>query len=146
MTRMPTRWTGLAAALGISALALAWPAPAAQAASTAHIRLIAASGGPAKVDPGLRDVEPLLKRNLNFTQLRLLDSGSVKLPTTGAAVSLKAGVTVRCNGSADKLAITVESGGRVVAQTQVAMRPNIPLILSGFPGGGGTMMVIVQLR
>lgn len=144
--RMRTRWTGLAAALGIATLLVAWPAPAAQAGQTAHIRLIAASGGPAKTDGALRDVEPLLKRNLNFSQLRLLDSGSVKLPSTGSAVALKSGVTVRCNGSADRLSITVESGGRVVAQTQVAMRPNIPLILSGFPGSGGTMMVIVQLR
>ena len=146
MTRMQTRWTGLAAALAIVSLALGWPAPAAQAASTAHIRLVAAAAGPDKTDAGLRDVAPLLKRNLHLTQLQLVDSGSVKLPSTGDIVALKSGVTVRCNGSADRLAITVESGGRVVAQTQVAMRPGIPLILSGFPGGGGTLMVIVQLR
>ncbi len=146
MTRMPKRWTRMAMALGIATLAIGWPAPAAEAAQTAHIRLVAAAAGPGGADAGLRDVEPLLKRNLNVTNLRLIDSGSVRLPSTGDVVALKAGVIVRCNGSADRLAITVESGGRVVAQTQVAMRPGIPLILSGFPGSGGTLMVIVHLR
>lgn len=145
MTSMLTRRTSLAALLAVAAL-LAWPAPAAMAAQTAQIRLVAASAGAGKVDAGLGDVAPLLKRNLNVTQLQLLDSGSVRLPSTGDVLAMKAGVTVRCNGSADRLAITVESGGRVVAQTQVAMRAGIPLILSGFPGSGGTMMVIVQLR
>lgn len=145
MTSMQTRRTGIAALLAVAAL-LAWPAPAALAAQTAQIRLVAASAGAEKVDAALRDVAPLLKRNLNVTQIQLLDSGSVRLPSTGDVLAMKAGVTVRCNGSADRLAITVESGGRVVAQTQVAMRAGIPLILSGFPGSGGTMMVIVQLR
>lgn len=110
------------------------------------VRLVEASGGPARTDPALKDVEAMLKGNLPFSQFRLVDRTAVRLPAIQQATDLKGGVVMRFNGDQQKLAVTMEQGGRVVLQTQIALHDGIPLVLGGFPSGGGRMMIVLVVR
>lgn len=122
------------------------PAASAGAGQQLGVRVVEASGGPARTDPALHDVEKMLKGNLPFSQFRLVDRASVRLPAVQQAAGLKGGITLRFNGDQMKLAVTMEQGGKVVLQTQIALHDGVPLVLGGFPSGGGRMMIVLVVR
>lgn len=133
----------------VAALLCVWLVGAAArpaAGATLLLRAVTASSGSAEMDPALRDVEPLLKRHLQYTQFRLAGSAAVPLPADGAAVKLGADVVARCRGDLDRLVLTIEQRGRVVVQTQVGLRRGVPLVFSGLAGREGTTLIVIVAR
>lgn len=133
------------AACGLAAGILTAAAQPATGA-TLLVRTVTASSGPADVDAALRDVEPLLKRHLQFTQFRLAGSASIRLPADRASVKLSPDIVARCSGDLDRLVLTIEQRGKVVVQTQVGLRRGVPLVFSGLGGREGTTLIVVVLQ
>ncbi len=127
------------------ALALALR-PADAPATQLSVRLIEASNAEGGMDRALQDIAPLLRNNLPFKTYTLVDAQAVRLPSTGQALTLRGGYIVRCQGSLERLAVTVELNGRVLIQTEIALRPGAPMILGGFSGGRGKMLVVLVAR
>lgn len=121
-----------------------WALAAAEtpAAERLTIRLVQASNQGEGASAELRDVAPLLQRNLPYRRFDLLESRTVRLPAD-QALSFAAGLTVRCTGHENRLALFVESGGAVLLQTEVRLTGETPLILGGFPAPGGTRRLLV---
>ncbi len=141
---------GLGASLyrTVGVIAVAWLAAAGQpaAGATLLVRAVAASSGPSQIDAALRDVEPLLKRQLQFTQFRLTGSATVTLPADGAPVKLGQDLVARCRGDLDRLSVTIEHKDRVVVQTQVGLRRGSPLVFAGLTGRDSTTLVVIVAR
>lgn len=110
------------------------------------VRAIAASAGPPSIDAALKDLEPMLRRHLNFSRFQLMGRATVPLPAQGAPVRVAGDTVVRCTGGAERLSLTIEQRGRVVVQTQVLLRPGAPLVFSGLSEKGGTLLIAVQMR
>ncbi len=131
---------------GLAALWLVGSAARPAAGATLLLRAVTASSGPAEVDGALRDVEPLLRRHLQYSQFRLAGSASISLPADGAAVNVGADVVARCHGDLDRLVLTIEQRGRVVVQTQVGLRRGVPLVFSGLASREGTTLIVIIAR
>ncbi len=119
--------------------------PLAARAAELDVRVIAASTAGQQVDASLRDIEPLLRRHLNFTSFELVKRGTIRLPSEGRPLAL-GDVAIRCLGGQERLAITIEQSGRVVVQTQTSLRHRHPLVFSGLPGPRGTLLIALLLR
>ncbi len=116
-------------------------------AETLDIMAISAASGPAQTDSALRDLLPLLRRHLpNYTAFRLLDRRAVGLPTEAQRISLAGRLTVHCQGSSQRLSLTVADRDRVIVQTQVSLRLDVPLVFAGVPNRDGILAVAVVLR
>ncbi len=129
------RWIPL---LALWALA----ASGARAADRLTIRLIQASNQTEGASAELRDVAPLLRRNLPYRRFELLESRTVRLPVE-QSLPFAAGLTVRCAGDENRLALFVESDGVILLQTEVRLTGETPLILGGFPAPGGARRLLV---
>ncbi|MCX7819093.1 MAG: hypothetical protein N2652_07805 [Kiritimatiellae bacterium] len=116
------------------------------AGATLTLRAVAASSGPPEVDAALRDVEPLLKRNLPFTRFRLVGSAAIPLPANNATANVGGEIEARCSGDMERLSLTIQQRGRVVVQTQVGLRRGAPLVFSGLAGRDGTTLVVIVAR
>ncbi len=126
---------------------LSWMVATLVHAAEFDVRVIAASTGPPKIHPSLRDVEPLLRRHLNFQQFELVDRGSIRLPSNGQPLRLDQGkLVVRCTGQEERLSLTIEQNGRTIVQTQISLRRGHPLIFSGLPDSRGTLLITLVLR
>jgi len=131
-------------ALAAAAL-LALGAGVAAAGERLSIRLVEARQGEREeLAPQLRDVARLLRDNLPYAAYELLDSRTVSLPAKGA-VPMAHEFTLYCYGMEDQLSLTLDHGGRVVLQTQIALREGRPFILGGFPGPRGGRILLVVL-
>ncbi|MCX7668902.1 MAG: hypothetical protein N2439_02360 [Anaerolineae bacterium] len=123
-------------------LAVAQPGAAAERLT---IRLVQATNEGQGASDGLRDVAPLLERNLPFRRFELLESRTIRLPAADTLV-FGAGLSVRCEGDDERLALLVRSGDAVLLQTQVRLTGQTPLILGGFPAPGGRRLLVLTAR
>lgn len=126
-------------------LAVAASAPAAGATERLTIRLVQASNDGEGASGGLRDVAPLLQRNLPFRRFDLLESRTIRLPASETIV-FNAGLSVRCEGDAERLSLFVQAGDTVVLQTQVRLTGQTPLILGGFAAPGGRRLLVLTAQ
>jgi hypothetical protein len=116
-------------------------------AETLDIMAISAASGPAQTDSALRDLLPLLRRHLpNYTAFKLLDRRAVGLPTEAQRVSLAGRLTVHCQGSSQRLSLTVADRDRVIVHTQVSLRLDVPLVFAGVPNRDGILALAVVVR
>ena len=132
----------------LSAGILLWVVLAASGAAAADrltIRLVQATNEGQGASDGLRDVAPLLERNLPFRRFDLLESRTIRLPASQTVV-FGAGISVKCDGGGDNLSLFVQSGGAVLLQTQVRLTGQTPLILGGFPAPGGRRLLVLTAR
>lgn len=126
-------------------LAVAASAPTAGAAERLTIRLVQASNVGEGASGGLRDVAPLLERNLPFRRFELLESRTIRLPTSETIV-FSAGLSVRCEGDSERLSLLVQAGDTVVLQTEVRLTGQTPLILGGFAAPSGRRLLVLTLQ
>jgi len=132
----------------LSAGLLLWAALAASGAAAADrltIRLVQATNEGQGASEGLRDVAPLLERNLPFRRFDLLESRTIRLPAS-ETVAFAAGISVKCEGGEEGLSLFVQAGGAVLLQTQVRLTGQTPLILGGFPAPGGRRLLVLTAR
>ncbi len=122
-------------------LALALPA----AAGTVSIRLVEATDQRAGVDPGLEDVAAALRNSLVFKGYALLATASTSLPGTGSPVVLGP-YEVRCTGPQNLVNIEVFHGHKRVLRTSVSLLGNSPVIVGGFAGKTGKIILVFMAR
>jgi hypothetical protein len=122
---------------GILLLTMATPVMA----GSVSVRLVEASNTQGASSAALGDVVGILKNNLRYSRFTLLAAGSMRLPQGGTRAL--AGYVVTCKGSEKSLRITVKRGRGALINTTVQLARGRPLILGGFPSGGGKKIVFV---
>lgn len=112
-----------------------------------NIRLVEAynEGPPSRPGASLRDIEPMLRRNLPYRNFKLVGSGSLSIPANGM-VKLDRDVTVRCSGTLKSMRVVLERNKKVALQTRVQLSRGRPFIVGGFPSQGGKLLVVLVVR
>ncbi len=144
MNVRPSLWLTILPSLLLVVAAFA-AAPTAAAAQRLTIRLVQATQEGQGASEGLRDVAPLLERNLPFRRFDLLESRTIRLPAS-ETVLFAVGLSVKCEGGEEALSLFVQAGGTVLLQTQVRLTGQTPLILGGFPAPGGRRLLVLTAR
>ena len=104
------------------------------------IRLVEASND-GKGAAGVEDIAGMLRKNINYQSFALLGRGSMPLPAQNAASRIGA-YTVTGSGPQNNLSIRVRKGGSEVLSTTVRLKDRTPLVVGGFPGGKGKMVLV----
>ena len=117
-------------------------------AENVRVRLVQASHGPApEQTEALRDVLPLLRRNLRFQSYQLLSDRRFTA-RTAKQVQLGRDFSLTVTSVSERtLGVSVASGQRRLLSTRAHLVPNKPLLLGGFPDRKGrTHIIILSLR
>jgi hypothetical protein len=102
-------------------------------AETLRLRMIRASHDEtAGIDPGLTDVQPVLRNTLAFKSYALDADELLPLPANGDLVRLRF-FRVICEGPADRLTVQILLGQKRILRTVATVRRDQPVILGGFP-------------
>lgn len=105
------------------------------------IRLVEATNN-GKGDSGdVADIADVLRKNLQYKSFALVDSGSVKLPSSGSTTELGPFV-LTLSGSEASLAISVTRDGKNALTTTVTLGKRTPLVLGGFSSGAGKLVLV----
>lgn len=97
------------------------------------VKLISAANGEAKQPPELKDILPILTKNLRFNVFELLDS-KVFMAKNNAELSLKKQVKLKIDKvEGDKLTVIVFHKKKQVLKTVLIPAPGKPSIIGGFP-------------
>jgi hypothetical protein len=112
------------------------------AGDTIGVRLVEAHSNGEGVDQRLADVGKLLKGHVPYARFDLLDSRTIRVPEAGTA-TLREGIVLRCSGSRKNLSVQVERKGTRLLSTTLSLSPGRPLVLGGFRGGRGKLLLVL---
>jgi len=129
---------------GVIVLLLTVCAAPARAGSELSIRLVEASEGARGGSLG-GHLSKMLPANLPFKQYDLLDSQSLALPASGS-VTLKGGFMVTCSGGQQNLSVSLFRNNELLLTTLLNLQDDKPVVLGGFPGARGKVMIVLEAR
>lgn len=131
-------------AAGILLSILAFPAVSARAADMLDVRMVEATQVQQPRDPRLRDVQHLLESNLPFASFVMIER--VAVSAVDGTATLEGGYTLRARGGSDLCRLTLERDGKTILQTQIRLKGDKPLVLGGFQGRKGKILLVIQAR
>jgi hypothetical protein len=115
------------------------------AADSLSLREVEASNDGSGVPAALQDVGKVLQSSVGFTGYRLLSSRTLPLPASGS-VALQNGYTFKCSGPRENLEVLVTRGTEEILRTTASLRPGKPLVLGGFPGARGRVLLVLVVK
>ncbi len=111
------------------------------------VRLVHASYETGATDNALADIEPALRNQLplTFKSYRMLDKRQIRLPAKTEQVLVNK-LILRCEGPRQALRVMVdrqEDGAtREVLHTTLSLEDGKPLVIGGFPGEDGRLLLV----
>jgi len=115
------------------------------AGNSVSIRLVHASNSGEGVEKGLEDIGKILQSQLAFKKYEMVDRKSCSLPAD-KTIKMTFGYLVKCLGTQENLTINVSQKKKELLKTTVSLQDGKPLILGGFPGEGGKLLLILLAK
>lgn len=117
----------------------------AHGATRVDVRLVRAYHGWG-VSRELRDVADLLRGNLPYTAFEMLSRASVPIPNRGQNANLSHGLSIHVSGNHERLSVLVQRQRATLLRAVVGLRPNVPIILGGFPDKEDRLLIVLVAR
>ena len=115
------------------------------AGDSVSIRLVHASNNGEGLEKGLEDIGKILQSQLSFKKYEMVDHKICSLPAD-KTIKMTFGYLVKCLGTQDNLTINVSRKKKELLKTTVSLQDGKPLILGGFPGEGGRLLLILLTK
>jgi len=107
------------------------------------IRLVEATSDEKADAEGLKDIVAILKKNLAYSNYRLLASCTIALPFADEIETRVLGdYTVKLSGPRDNLSVSIFRGNKRALKTTISLQVDKPFMLGGLPGQTGKLILV----